>query len=450
VKEFLERDKSSRLSIVVVGDAMLDEYYEINAERISPEYPIPVELSENENPYLIMPGGAANVANQMKSFNVEVTLVCFSDMEATSILNKFDFNLKAVPIEQKIPRKQRYYHGTFPLRRRDIEKPYGKKSYRDSLFETFKHHVSNTPPDIVILSDYNKGIFNYDEDYMSQRLVKLCQQKGIPVVVDPKSGPLKQWKGCDIFKPNLKEAREFGGKDQIIKALPGTQVVITQGGNSVIGNDWEYKGKKVITESVIGAGDCYSAFLAMAYARGFSVEESAGIAYQASAYYVSQRHNKPPQPRDLLDPLEAKFIDLKDLEDRDYKLAFTNGVFDVLHLGHLEILKFAKSKADKLIVAVDTDESVKKIKGENRPINVLDYRMKMLAHLDYVDFVVAFHTDNLYNLIKSLKPEVLVKGGDWKPEAIIGNDIVAEVYHSPLIEGLSTTNLIEKIKNELT
>jgi D-beta-D-heptose 7-phosphate kinase/D-beta-D-heptose 1-phosphate adenosyltransferase len=280
-------------------------------------------------------------------------------------------------------------------------------------------------------------------------------------IVDPKCGPLSKWKGCTIIKPNSEEAEKMSGEtewrkqaDYFQDETDCTAVVITQAGHGVVGKIgydgyFEYYPEyEVMADSVVGAGDCFVAFLAMCMSHQMDLYDAIKVAFDAGRIYVQRRHNKPVSVSELQkfsEPIESKFVTAEYLADRDYKLVFTNGVFDIMHAGHLETLAFAKSKGEKLVVAVNSDETVKKSKGENRPIIGCNDRMKLLAALECVDFVLEFSEKTPYNLIKKIEPDVLVKGLDWEGD-VVGSDIVKEVHLAPFVEGLSTTNIVEKIK----
>jgi D-beta-D-heptose 7-phosphate kinase/D-beta-D-heptose 1-phosphate adenosyltransferase len=202
--------------------------------------------------------------------------------------------------------------------------------------------------------------------------------------------------------------------------------------------------------SVIGAGDCFTAFLALSYSHGFSLEDCAKIAFNAGISYVKNKHNQTLCLLDLLESCEDydKIIyNPEILRTRKTNLAFTNGCFDILHEGHLQSLKFAKSKGDKLVVAINSDESVKRLKGKSRPINNLNSRMKMLASLDFVDYVVSFDEDTPYNLIESIKPDSLIKSEPYNAKQIVGADIVPNIYICPKKIDVSTTSILQRYKN---
>lgn len=456
LNNFLNLDEQRKLCIGVCGDAMLDQYYDVRVKKISPEFPIPVMHSETDE-CLSYPGGAANVAYQFKNFNVDASLIAFSDIEATSCFQEKGINADlCLLIENLIPRKKRFYSEDFPTYRWDVEKSsYGLGSDLDKtckvLFEKAKNHVKNF--DALIFSDYDKGVLNKHLN----ALIDL-----VPItVIDPKCGDVYRWKNCTVFKPNASEAIALTGCKNLNDAgkklydeLNCKAVIITQAGNGV--SIFDSSGiqeirptKKLPTaESVIGAGDCFTAFLTMSLAHGMSVYNAATVAWNAGVLYVMNRHNKPLNKFDLQKVFDKSCSKINILPEnkRDYKLVFTNGCFDILHAGHIETLKFAKSLGDKLLVAVNTDESVAENKP-GRPYVKLEDRMKLLASLEFVDFVVPFSEKTPLNLIQTIKPDVLVKGSEYEKENIVGYGIVPEIVVAPMVQGLSTTNLIDKIKN---
>jgi D-beta-D-heptose 7-phosphate kinase/D-beta-D-heptose 1-phosphate adenosyltransferase len=450
IKEFLRRNRNKPLNIHCVGDAMVDEYYSVKVNRISPEFPMPIMHSSNQKP-ISRPGGVANVAYQFKHFNVTPTLICFPDSKADNVFNNHGVFRWGhfCDIWSKLPVKKRYLDGHVQVKRWDVEAPLCKlkmgsiNHWTKCLIEAVAKHGMR--PDVVIMSDYDKGFFASDEYNV------LDAYRNFKTIVDPKNGPLSKWKGCSIFKPNAREAESLTGRRQwreqakhIQNELECEAVVITASGDRVAGV-WNKEffcytsDKKVEVDSTVGAGDCFCAFFAMAIGHGFSVPEAAEIAYNAGAIYVQHNMNKPVNPSDLI---VDKFVEPDDLAKKDFKLVFTNGCFDVLHKGHMETLKFAKSKGNKLVVALNSDDSVRRLKGEGRPVVPLEHRMAVMAAIQYVDFVVSFDEDTPFNLIRRIKPDALVKGSEYDESKIIGADIVPEVYTAPMIEGVSTSKLL--------
>jgi D-beta-D-heptose 7-phosphate kinase/D-beta-D-heptose 1-phosphate adenosyltransferase len=454
IETFLEMNESTRAKVTVVGDYLVDEYYHVLADRVSPEFPIPVMLSPSDVPNISVPGGAGNVCRQMEEFNIDVDFYSLIDTYGLDVLNSSSIGSQScVLMEGKNPIKKRIYQDDFPLCRWDIESNnFGLPNdvlakYQKELYEKFCEEASG----VVIFSDYGKGLFEGDLNWM-------CNED-LLTIVDPKNGPIEKWKGCTIFKPNEKEARELSGFkdwkkqcDYFMSVLGCTGVVITCGRKGVVGKMlngyFKYSPDfSVPCESVIGAGDAFAAFLAMTQTHCMDIVKSVALAWKAGSIYVQKKHNKPVHPYELLaldDPIKAKFVSPYDLKDRDFKLVMTNGVYDFCHFAHISTFEFAKSKGDKLVVLVNSDESVKKLKGNARPIIPLEQRIKMIAALGVVDYVMPFYEDTPNDIIKIIQPDVLVKGMDWqgkmeKPEN------VNELCFAPLIDGISTTKIIDKI-----
>jgi D-beta-D-heptose 7-phosphate kinase/D-beta-D-heptose 1-phosphate adenosyltransferase len=459
VKKFIEVEKKSGLAKVgIVGDAMLDQYFDVSVKKISPEFPIPVMHSKDDL-CKSLPGGAANVAYQFRNFSFEVDLLSYLDKEALSVLEEHNIKTKnSLEIKNKIPRKKRFYSDDYPTYRWDVEQDnYGFSESESSiisqnLYENCMQKMGEF--NAVVFSDYNKGVFKKDYSELISK---------IPItVVDPKSGDVRKWKGCTVIKPNLQEAYALSGCKnlneagfKILRAAECKAVIITQSGNGVAvfteDGMQEVKPDSQLppAESVIGAGDCFTAFLTMALIRNFSIYESANIAWNAGILYVKNKHNKPLNSKDLIksyDSCSSKLIDdFKDLKNRDYKLVFTNGCFDILHAGHIEVLKFAKKQGDKLIVAINSDRSVGSIKP-GRPFVNQDDRVKMVSSLEFVDYVCVFDEQTPYEILNKITPDIIVKGSEYQPKNVVGFDI-AKVVTCPMVEGLSTTNLINKIKS---
>lgn len=447
LNKFLKKNREKRLEIHCIGDAMIDQYIDIKVTRISPESPAIVMLSDFEQ-YESKPGGAANVAYQFKNFNVKPLLVCWHDEIGRYVFEKHNINYVHESFSRacNLPIKRRFLDDGVQIVRHDIESKFcGLNEELAKSFIQKTQSYLNCVPDVVILSDYNKGFFPDDNNIIEF-------YKGTKTIVDPKKGPLSKWKGCTIFKPNCKEATELTGmshwKDQsryIQQELECESVVITFGGEKVAGitcgEYFEFKpNRSVVVESVVGAGDCFAAFFAMAIGHGFSVVEASEIAWNAGANYVKNKRNRPIVPAELS---LSKIVNPSDLSNRDFEIVFTNGCFDFgLTSAHVKCFDFAKKQSDKLVVAINSDESVKRLKGEGRPILTFEERSEIVAALECVDFVVKFEEDTPIDVIKTIKPSLIVKGGDYKKHEVVGSEI-CEVKIFPYIDVMSTT---EKIK----
>jgi len=454
LKTLIKRCKERQAKIAVVGDLMVDQYYHIKADKLSPEFPIVRLLSDTDIPDVTVPGGAGNLCRQFQNFNITLQALGFIDEYGREIYNRSGINTSScLLVNGHIPVKRRFYQDQFPLCRWDVEpKYYGMGNMLADCQELLLDRLDGSN-EVIVFVDYNKGVFcDFKMSWFSQTGDAIT-------IVDPKSRPIERWKGCTVFKLNAKEAQDLSGvsewKEQcniFQKELHCVAVVITHGGEGVYGKVgglyFDYHSPyKAICESVIGAGDCFAAVLAVAMAHTLDIVDAAKIAYEAGAVYVGRKYNEPIKFYDILkrlDPIEAKFVDLDFLKDRNYKLAFTNGVYDLIHMGHVELLRYAKSLGDKLVVAINSDKSVKSIKSPSRPIIPLEQRMRIISELECVDFVISFDSDTPHDLIKYLNPEVLIKGADWGAN-IVGAEFAGKVVSFPLVAGLSTTNIIDKI-----
>lgn len=463
-----ELDSGKKLKIGVIGDIMLDVYEDGRVNRISPEFPVVILKSDNSNPNYV-PGGAANVAAQFKFLNSDTTLYGFADKECLEKISNFGFAVnRIIEIEEKVPRKIRFYDQDFPLLRWDQENINFSDiiNTRKKILNNLSEDVNNL--DVVIISNYAKGLFDRQT---AKDIIKICNN--IPTIVDPKNN-FDWWQGCTILKPNLEEANKFTSINKYISEInePVLQaqyilmksyaqsVIITMGGKGIVGVDKEnsfyYKPKQNNeVNSVIGAGDCYAAYLTYLIGKGIDLKNSAEIAFQAGAEYVKNKHNHPVSWHEVLkriDPYSSKIVNLpqakqiiKEIYKKD-KWVFTNGCFDLFHKGHRDSLIAAKKLGDKLIVAVNSDQSVKLLKGQSRPICCLSDRLNILSSLEMVDLIIPFEEVSPFNLIRELQPDVVAKGNQYIGSPVVPDDYKGIVSYLPMTDGFSTTSLIEKIK----
>lgn len=462
ISKFLQ-NSNKNIKIGVVGDILIDQYYQASVNRISPEFPIPISLVQNQKPNTIRPGGAGNVCYQLSNFNTSVKLFSLLNNESRDMLSLcgIEHNDCVVNIS-KTPIKQRFYDGNFPIYRIDIEeKNYGLsdldiKHYTKKIFQEY---FSNSF-DGAILSDYNKGLFSNNDIHLG--MIGNCPL----TIVDPSpSNNIEIWKGCSIIKPNAKQAFEITGercwKEQcnIIQKITKCQaVIITRGKDSIVGKNktgfFEYKQDEVIAESVIGAGDCFVAILTLSLSYNLELMESIEVASKACFLYVQKKYNTPIYPFDLLkldNKYSAKVFSPEELKNHvsirhpKAKIVFSNGCFDIINTNHIETLKFAKAQGDILIVGIDSDENIKQLKGADRPINTLKDRIKILSHFDFIDYILPF-TGSVEDVIKDLLPHTLIKGGDYQNKELLGKQFVKEIKIAPLRHGQSTTQMVQKLK----
>jgi D-beta-D-heptose 7-phosphate kinase/D-beta-D-heptose 1-phosphate adenosyltransferase len=458
--------------VLVFGDAMLDRYWHGVTSRISPEAPIPVvDVSEIEDRL----GGAANVALNIAALGGSASLVAaVGDDEAAEALQRklhsANITSDLVTISGRpTSTKVRVVSQHQQLVRADFESTAPLPS------DLFMAALERCLPeqDALLLSDYDKGVL--DEPAAA---IALAQKLNKPVLVDPKFKDYASYAGATLVKPNRKEFEAAVGawqsdEEMVQKAktmmanLGFAAMLITRGGEgmTLIQRDQTALHLPAASREVFdvsGAGDTVIATLSAAISAGHSLRDAVELCNIAAGIVVAKhgtasvtgpevrlevaKHsaNQGVMTREQLRAAVAE------AQANGEKVVFTNGCFDILHAGHVEYLAEAKQKGNKLIVAINDDDGVKRLKGEGRPINHLERRLTMLAGLAAVDWVVAFEEDTPENLLSEIRPDVLVKGGDYTVAEVVGADIVTayggEVAVLKLVDGLSTTALAEKIK----
>ena len=458
--------------VIVFGDIMLDRYLSGSIDRISPEAPVPVLNPSSEE---IRLGGAANVALNLSSLGVKTTLlgVTGKDDDSEKIIdllkrNKIRFSLRrsALPTIYKT----RLLSSQQQLIRIDEEEKFSDADWKASLSQFLKL-VNQDNNKVFILSDYGKGTL-----METKLIIRRAKAKGKIILIDPKGKDFSKYVGADLITPNLNEFMEVVGKiasekeltkkgKNLIKSLKLKALLITRGpdgmtllenkNNKIKRTDFPTQARDVF--DVSGAGDTVIASVASGLAANFTLEESIRLANIAAGIVVGKLGTASVY-LDEIRPHYEKRIPYLNLEgarslvelfrERNQKIVFTNGCFDILHAGHVKYLEAAKSKGDKLIVGINSDRSVSRLKGSKRPINKLIHRAKVLGSLRCVDEVVMFDEETPIKLIKSLKPDFLVKGGDYKVQDIVGYDVVSKyggsVITIPLIKGLSTTKILNQ------
>lgn len=469
--DFLDAQDNKKHKIAIIGDVIIDEYYKIKVDKISSEFPIPImQSSQSGQPHITKPGGAGNVASQLCNFNTNVTLFGIADQAAAKCLKDNGIKFIFEEADSFVPRKKRFYTDNFSAVCRwdiedDIEDSPTLLLLRKRLFQKIERYIEQEDPSVVILSDYGKGLFDHN---LAKEIITLCNYFDIPTIVDPKSGNIDKWSDCTIFKPNHKEALNFAKLfsndciEKITDKLNCTATVVTHGEKGVYVYEKSRPSyhytlcQKIDLRSEIGAGDCFAAIFALAYACKFNIQQCSMIAHNAGSVYVQHKHNKSISPFDLekyVDPIEAKIQSQSNLSKilksnfDGKKVVMTNGCFDLLHIGHIECIKTAKECGDILVVAVDSDENVARLKGKGRPVDGLDERMLKIASLSFVDFVTSFtgNPDIVINNIPSIS--VLVKGKVDSVDKIIGGDLVDDVVIVPELSSISTTSKINKIQS---
>ena len=464
--------------VLVVGDVMLDKYIWGDVERISPEAPVPVVRATWHNE---RPGGAANVAMNLAGLGACVTVAGFAggddeqrgleSMLAEAGVEPALTEVEAIPTTTKL----RIFSGNQQMMRLDTEVA---PSLSNAAYTNLLKGVSTALPnaDVVVLSDYAKGVLT---EAVCRSIIAQAGKLGIPVLVDPKQRDFSRYRGATTLCPNLKElsaatGEPFADVDRVLAAGQATLgsldmqfMVVTLGdkGIAVLRRDSRLHAPAVVRQvyDVSGAGDTVIAVLALALACHVEIETAIQLANLAAGIVVNKVGTVPIQREELLGVLaqevslhmDAKILPLKRLLSRvamwrsaGDRVVFSNGCFDILHIGHITLLEEARRRGDRLIVALNSDESVRQIKGPLRPIVGEHERARILAALNAVDAVIVFNESTPLKLIEAIRPNVLVKGGDYREEDVVGAREVrawgGRVELIPLVEGISTTRLIAK------
>ncbi len=466
----------SKARVLVVGDVMLDSYWFGKTSRISPEAPVPVvHVARVEE----RPGGAGNVALNISELGASVTLLGLTgDDEAAGKLENLlqernvqchFHRLKDFPTVNKL----RVMSKNQQLIRLDFESDFDS-SVLQQLQETYENLLPNA--DVVVLSDYGKGVLVH-----IQAMIESARQKNLPVLVDPKGSDFSVYRGASLITPNLSELEAVVGlcdtDDKLIakgmsllKELDLQALLVTRSekGMCLLSQDdaaYQLPTRAKEVFDVTGAGDTVISVFAAALAINQNMKQAASLANIAAGIVVAKVGTATASISELetaitghselrskiltMDRLKEKVTAVQQLGER---VVMTNGCFDILHAGHIQYLQQAREYGSRLLIAVNDDESVSRLKGPERPLNNLENRMTMLAALACVDWVVPFSNDTPEELICHLLPDVLIKGGDYQPRDIAGYDCVVQnggdVKVVDHFKGLSTTNLVKKIRKD--
>ena len=472
--------------VVVIGDLILDEYLDGSVSRISPEAPVPVHLVQESSSTA---GGAANVARniQLVGGSCSVAGVCGNDSAATKLKSILDEDLvdtRYIEIDNHRPtvRKTRITANHQQLVRIDWEEvtPIDEK-----LQQALLANLKQLEMDALVVSDYGKGCL--PKVFLS-KIMSFAKSRSIPVIVDPKGNDYSAYEGASLITPNYKEACEALNLDHSktwdpenlarrIKSQYGIDnVLVTLGSEGMAGltSDGKFHRLSAVTREVFdvsGAGDTVVSIMALSMGSNLGFAQSMHLANTAAGCVVEKWGTQPILKEELTRALDLseerkfgwsstgrKVHDLTSLKgaldtlkSEGNKVVFTNGCFDLLHAGHISYLEEARAQGNILVLGVNSDESVRRLKGSSRPIIPCAQRMTLLAALECVDFVVSFDQDTPQDLISTLMPDVLVKGADYELKDIVGADTVTDaggsVKRITFVEGLSTSTIVDRVKS---
>ena len=471
-----------RLHVLVVGDVMIDRYIVGDVDRISPEAPVPVLRQGRE---YSSPGGAANVAMNLAGLGLKTTIAGFVGAdgyagELRNLLRSAGVDATFL-VESELPTiaKTRVVSRTQQLMRIDVE---SRDQYPSADCTTLKSRAVAAVADVdaVILSDYAKGSLS---ETLCQAVIRAARLKGIPVLADPKTRDLAKYSGATTICPNLHELSTATGVD------PHRVEDLLQAGRDLLVNlhidfltvTMSDKGIRVLQRNgaeeyhspararevfdVSGAGDTVIATLAAALAGGLKIESAVELANVAAGIVVAKVGTVPIAAHEIVSELtvsggvnstEKVLLDraraiarVEEWRASGETIVFTNGCFDLLHIGHITLLEDCRRFGSKLVVAMNTDRSVSALKGPARPIVGENERTRVMGALASVDLVTLFDEETPLELIRAMKPDVLVKGGDYAVETVVGHEEVlaagGRVEIVPTVEGFSTTNILKKM-----
>ena len=462
-------------NILVIGDLMIDHYLWGSCDRISPEAPVQVVNVKKENSVL---GGAGNVINNLVSLgsSVEVISVIGDDSvanELKTLLSNIGVSFDNLVVEKgrKTSKKSRLMASNQQVLRYDSESVDEiSKNSSNKILEILEKNIKNYSA--IILSDYKKGVLTTT---LTQDIIKLANRHKIKVLADPKGKDFSKYKGAYTLTPNKKEAMEATNIDikdekSLVEALKSLKqncnlevslITLSEQGIAIF-DDELFTSPTAAREvfDVTGAGDTVIASITFALSCGVDIKKALYFANLAAGvvvgkigsatatldeiYEYESQLNKSSSSSHIKTFDEIEKL-AKKLHSQGKKIVFTNGCFDILHVGHVKYLEEAKSYGDVLILGLNADSSVRKLKGSSRPINTQDDRAYILASLESVDYVVIFEEETPYELIKLIKPHVLVKGGDYEAKEVVGQDIADELKLVQFVDGKSTTNTIKRI-----
>ena len=468
--------------LLVVGDLMIDEYVWGDVNRISPEAPVQVVTVEREELTL---GGAGNVVNNLVALGARAAVVgvAGNGPEGRRMLDMFarlEADCRGIVCEDERPttRKTRIIASNQHVLRIDRET---RHDIAPDTCERIKSFIEAEMPHVqgVLVSDYDKGLIT---PALMARITAAARAHGKFVIVDPKTADFSRYRGATLLTPNRKEASQAAGIDitdeaslieaagRIMQTAELEKLLITMGADGMVFFDGERPPIRIDTRArqvydVSGAGDTVLSVLGLVTAVGGSFEEAMGMANTAAGIVVGKVGTATIGPGELKSalatsgqrfPSKHRAMEelpalLSDLRRRNHRIVLTNGCFDLIHVGHIQLVSAARDLGDFLIVAIDDDESVRQVKGPGRPVIAAKERIRILSALDSVDAVVVFASDELEELIDLVKPDVLAKGSNYKSAEVRGHERVAQhggrVALVPIAEDVSAAQIINHIRN---
>lgn len=470
-------------TVLVVGDVILDRFVYGVVDRISPEAPVPVLKIEHESATL---GGAGNVAQNVVSLSGKAVLVGVTGLDAAGSLIA-DSLCPDAEIDARLARASRYstcVKTRFISQGQHMLRVDNEKTVLDGgTLSTIQSAVNAIIPnaDTMVLSDYAKGVLTPDA---IRAHIEAAQANHVPVIVDPKSIDLSVYRHADLITPNAAEATAATGHDcstpsgaeraadAILKNADVRAVLITRGADGMtllaphsgVPTPLHIPGRTAAVNDVSGAGDAVTAVVALALSVGIDIKTAAELANMAAAITVGKPGTTAASPTELrraITPTQQPISmtrqqaasKVRQWQDDGLTVGFANGCFDLMHPGHVALLQRAREQCDRLVVALNTDASVKRLKGAGRPIQDQASRAAVIAAIRSVDLVTLFDEDTPLQLILALRPDVLIKGDDYTIDEVVGSDVIkawgGRVSLIPVVNGHSTSRIVTQLERVL-
>jgi D-beta-D-heptose 7-phosphate kinase/D-beta-D-heptose 1-phosphate adenosyltransferase len=479
----IDISKFENCHILVVGDLMIDEYLWGNTDRISPEAPVQIVLVESEEYTL---GGSGNVVNNLVALGAQVSAVGVIGTGSNGKLLRGKLEQLGIDTQGIIEepnrlttKKTRILAAHQQVLRIDRET---KREISDRTLEAVLRSAQKIIPDVdvVLIADYGKGLVTQS---LISKLTETARNHGKLTIADPVGLDFSKYSGINAITPNKKEASWAAGVEivddatlfdagrRLLQTTGIDQIIITCGKDGMVYFEPNAQPQKIPTKvrqvyDVSGAGDTVLALIGLAIASGYSFNEAAAVANTAAGIVVGKVGTATVSKKELAaalqpipDEIASKHINFeelsaltRELKKRSNRIVLTNGCFDLLHVGHVKLLSASKQFGDILIVAIDDDDSVRRLKGGDRPVIGVDERVRIISALNSVDYVIVFSSGQLDQIIETVRPDVLTKGSDYESEQVYGREIVerhgGRVELIPITENISSTQIINNIKKK--
>lgn len=465
------------MNILVIGDVMIDINYISKIDRNAPEANIPIYNIFDINYKL---GGASNVAINLQRLDVNVELISVigndyfgSKIKSIILKNKIK-NKLFIDKKRKTTQKNRIIYNNSLAVRYDIEDIFDISINLSNKIINFIKEKKNLSA--IIISDYEKGMIT---ESLSQNIINYANENNIYTFVDPKTKNYKKYLNCFCFKPNLYESQQISQSKELEKifefinnTIKNKNTIITCGENGIYVNNVNSHITHITPISVVdvtGAGDIVITILTYCFLKYKDLFVAAKIANYIAGKSVKvignyMVNNKEIENyyQEIMNDCAQQYMYIKNekkniiydteidklISFQDKNVVFTNGCFDIIHSAHLKLLNFARKQGDTLIVGLNGDESIKRNKGEKRPINDINERIEVLLNLNIIDYIIIFNEDTPYNILKHIRPNIMVKGSDYKKENIIGGEFTNHILLFDYIQNKSTSLVVEKILDQ--